>query len=291
MTDVLDAMFGSVAVGACAGVACLVLAGRSAAMRRRLGAICPLSRPSPGTRTAPASDACPTSRAPWAPLTLLATRFSSRGRESASPQPDGANTARSLLAGSGTTLAGLLCFGAKDTLAMLGWLLVGAAVGAVVNRRERAAIGAERSRLTAAQAPLAADLFAACVTAGARPAEAAASVARVLDGDIARHFGAVAAALRLGVEPMEAWRPLASDAATEPLARALGRGCRTGAPLAEIASLVAVDLRAARRDAARIATRQAGTRAMAPLGGCFLPAFVLLAVVPMIAGLVSRLPL
>lgn len=261
MSDWWPTAAGWSAAAVCLGAAGLTTAGHVAPVRRRLAAVRP-------------------------PLAGRPRRWSAPARVRIDPA-----ASRPPLVGCATTLAGLLCFGAGGVTGTCGWALVGVVVTLVVARRARVLAAADRSRLAASQAPLAADLFAACVAAGAHPAEAAASVSRVLDGDLARRFGTVAAGLRLGVDPVEAWRPLAAEAATEPLARALGRGCRTGAPLGEVASVLADDLRGARRAVARRATRQAGVRAMAPLGGCFLPAFVLLAVVPMIAGLVSRLPL
>jgi hypothetical protein len=49
------------------------------------------------------------------------------------------------------------------------------------------------------------------------------------------------------------------------------------------------DLRAGRRAAVEERVRRIEVRAAVPLGACLLPAFVLLAVVPLVAGSVSSL--
>lgn len=76
-------------------------------------------------------------------------------------------------------------------------------------------------------------------------------------------------------------------------ARTLGTGGRPGdvdgAALAPSLSRLARDQRRVARSAAAARARAAGIRALAPLGLCFLPAFILLGVVPAIAGIASTL--
>jgi pilus assembly protein TadC len=68
------------------------------------------------------------------------------------------------------------------------------------------------------------------------------------------------------------------------LVRVVARASRTGAPMAESVRLLAADeAERARWDALERA-RRAGVQAVGPLAACFLPAFVLLGVVPMIVG-------
>ena len=52
---------------------------------------------------------------------------------------------------------------------------------------------------------------------------------------------------------------------------------------------MAADVRAEYRSAAEQAARRVGVLAVAPLGLCFLPAFVLLGVVPVVVGLAGPL--
>jgi pilus assembly protein TadC len=51
---------------------------------------------------------------------------------------------------------------------------------------------------------------------------------------------------------------------------------------------VAEDLRATRRAALDQAAKAVGVKAVAPLGLCFLPAFMLLGIVPLVASLIAR---
>ena len=55
-----------------------------------------------------------------------------------------------------------------------------------------------------------------------------------------------------------------------------------------LAGALAVDLRAAARTATDAEVRRAGVRILAPLGLCFLPAFVCLGVVPLVIGLAGN---
>ena len=89
-------------------------------------------------------------------------------------------------------------------------------------------------------------------------------------------------AFRLGAAGMEAWGPVHADDPLAPLARAFVRSGTTGAPLAETVAAVADEQRRAARWSAEAAARRAGVLAVGPLAVCFLPAFVLIGVVPVI---------
>jgi hypothetical protein len=69
----------------------------------------------------------------------------------------------------------------------------------------------------------------------------------------------------------------------------LSRAAEGGAPVAAAVSRLAADARADARARGEQAARRVGVLAVAPLGLCFLPAFVLLGVVPVIAGLAGPL--
>ncbi len=111
------------------------------------------------------------------------------------------------------------------------------------------------------------------------------AVSRALPGAVADRLQPVAAALSLGAPPEQAWAGLRSDAALRPLSIALGRAATSGAPPVDSLRGLAAELRVRQRLAATEAARTAGVRAVAPLGLCFLPAFVLLGVVPTVVGL------
>jgi hypothetical protein len=71
--------------------------------------------------------------------------------------------------------------------------------------------------------------------------------------------------------------------------RALARATTTGAPLAAGVRELAAEMRERARWAALEQARRAGVRAVGPLAACFLPAFVLLGVVPVVAGVAASL--
>jgi len=169
---------------------------------------------------------------------------------------------------------------------------VGVAVAAdqLLGRLEPRAARLRRQRM-AADAPVAADLLAACLLAGSPPANAAAAVADALGGPVGEELRGVVSALRLGADPVLAWAALGGVPALSQLGRGLARALDSGAPLADSVARLADDQRAALRWAAEEEARKVGVRAAAPLGVCFLPAFVLVGVVPLVAGAARALVL
>lgn len=145
-----------------------------------------------------------------------------------------------------------------------------------------------RARLVA-DLPVAVDLLAACLRGGAPWHDAVAAVADAVGGPLGDELRAVSVQIRLGADPAGAWLALAEEPMLAPLARTAVRAASTGAALAPSLSRLARDQRRVARSAAAARARAAGIRALAPLGLCFLPAFVLLGVVPAIAGIASTI--
>ncbi|MGW3358062.1 type II secretion system F family protein [Streptomyces bungoensis] len=137
----------------------------------------------------------------------------------------------------------------------------------------------------ARQLPLAADLLAACIAAGAGPVIAAHAVGEALGGPVGEALARGAAEVRLGGEPGDAWRRLAGLPGAGPLARLLERADESGLPAAGPVARLASDARAewARTAAAR--ARRAAVLVSAPVGLCFLPAFIAIGVLPVVIGL------
>ncbi len=151
-----------------------------------------------------------------------------------------------------------------------------------------------QARLEAAQLardlPLALDLLAACLSGGAPLATSVRAVAEAMPGPCGRRFGRVAAGLAVGSPPAEAWAALSvDDPVGASAARALARAGEGGAPVAAAVSRIASDARLQAAGRATEAARRAGVLAVGPLGLCFLPAFVLLGVVPAVVGLATPL--
>jgi pilus assembly protein TadC len=135
--------------------------------------------------------------------------------------------------------------------------------------------------------PAAADLLAACLTGGASPSEALDLVATVSPDPLSGRLRSAAASMRLGADTVQAWGPVAPDEPLGPLTRAFARSMTTGAPLATTVAMLAAELRRDRRFAAEAAARRAGVLAVGPLMVCFLPAFVLIGVVPVVVGVAT----
>jgi pilus assembly protein TadC len=135
--------------------------------------------------------------------------------------------------------------------------------------------------------PLALDLAAAALRCGRDVAGALRLAAGPLDGRVRDRWQRVAALLDLGADPVEAWTALAADPVLAPVAAAACRSATSGARLAGAFAQLAVELRAQQRAAALARAHRAGVVAMAPLGLCFLPAFVCLGIVPTVAGIAA----
>jgi Flp pilus assembly protein TadB len=133
--------------------------------------------------------------------------------------------------------------------------------------------------------PLALDLIAAAVRAGQPVSAALLLAAPVADERCGAALVRVARLLALGADPAEAWASLAQDPLLRDLARAARRSATSGIRLAAAFEQTAVDLRAARRATAQARASRAGAFATVPLGLCFLPAFVCLAIVPVVVGI------
>jgi hypothetical protein len=139
------------------------------------------------------------------------------------------------------------------------------------------------------QLPLAADLLAACIAAGAGPREAAEAVGESLGGPVGERLASTAAELRLGGEPAEVWGRLGTIPGAASLARCLERAGATGAPAAEPVSRLAEGLRAERSRGAVARGHRAQVLITAPVGLCFLPAFLAVGVAPVVIGLAEGL--
>ncbi|MEU5917412.1 type II secretion system F family protein [Streptomyces sp. NPDC047141] len=180
----------------------------------------------------------------------------------------------------------------------VGWVLFGAvgglcagplvAAGAKVRaaRRVTAPVGDEEA---VRHLPLAADLLAACAASGAGPGEAAEAVGRSLGGPLGDRLRRTAAELRLGGEPAEVWGRFGAIPGAEGLARCMERAGSSGAPAAEAVARHAAALRAGRARAAAAGARRAQVLISAPVGLCFLPAFLAVGVAPVVIGLATGL--
>ncbi|MEU9137120.1 type II secretion system F family protein [Streptomyces sp. NPDC048404] len=182
-----------------------------------------------------------------------------------------------------------------------GWVLIGGVVGVLVGlaagfgvrwwlRRRNPAPAEEYDMASVArQLPLAADLVGACIAAGASPVAAAHAVGEALGGPVGERLARGAAEVRLGGEPVDAWRRLASLPGAQGLARLLERAGESGVPAAVPVGRLAAEARAEWARTATARARRAAVMVTAPVGLCFLPAFLAIGVLPVVIGLAGGL--
>jgi len=175
-----------------------------------------------------------------------------------------------------------------------GWVglvagaLVGLGVARVVRKLPSPAVGRERDA-AAAELPYAVDLLAAVLRSGAPLDGAVAAVATAVGGPLGKRLGEVGRALRLGVVGEAGWQALADVPGAEGFVPAAVRAADSGAALAAACGRCAAELRERREARAEAAAQRAGVWIVLPLGFCFLPAFVLVGVVPIVLGVLDDL--
>jgi hypothetical protein len=180
---------------------------------------------------------------------------------------------------------------------VVGWAVGGAVSGAVAAgvaalaglgaRRAVAGHAAEREEGGAELAGCW-ELLAACLEAGLPVAGAVLATATPLSGAAGHGLRRVAGLLELGADPVDAWRTVEHRPALAAFARAAARSAGTGAALACVARTEAGRLRAALSDTAQARAQRAAVLITGPLGLCFLPAFLVLGVAPVVIGLASE---
>ena len=155
-------------------------------------------------------------------------------------------------------------------------------------RMEPPAVRRRREQLTAS-VPHVVDLMAACLVVGLSPAAAVEQITAAVDPPVREELAALAARLRLGVDPVTVWRDLAGHPQLGGLGRSIARAVDSGASVADAMQRLAEDLRRRTRADVETRARAVGVKAALPLGICLLPAFVLVGVVPLVAGSVPVL--
>ncbi|MFD1937170.1 type II secretion system F family protein [Nonomuraea mangrovi] len=191
---------------------------------------------------------------------------------------------RAVMSGCGIAVIVALLLGGLS--GVMAGLVVGSAATVLVHRKAAHQSRGDRERI-AADLPFATDLMVACLQAG-QPVSAATEIAAAaVGGPLGQRLAWVSGQLRLGADPEPAWMVLAREPSMGPLARAMSRAAQSGAPIADVLTRLADDARQASRTACLAAARKVGVQAVAPLGLCFLPAFVLLGIIPVVAGLAT----
>jgi len=137
------------------------------------------------------------------------------------------------------------------------------------------------------QAPLVVDLVAACLASGAPLLDAVEAAGAAVGPPASVVLTDASTAMRLGADPRQVWAAVGEAECLDGLARAVRRSHDTGAPLAGLLPRAAAAARGRSRTRAQARVRTAAVRLTAPLGLAFLPSFVLLGVVPVVASWVG----
>ncbi|KYH42882.1 hypothetical protein AZH51_00445 [Branchiibius sp. NY16-3462-2] len=125
------------------------------------------------------------------------------------------------------------------------------------------------------------DLLALALTSGSPLTNALSAVADQSTPVVASQLRQVTAALQWGVDEAKAWQGL--PAVWRPAADALALAARVGMPAAGLLREAAATIRRDERQALHERTARLGVLIVLPLGGCFLPAFATLTVLPVVA--------
>ena len=128
------------------------------------------------------------------------------------------------------------------------------------------------------------DVFAACLSGGMSVSAAAAATAPSAPDRLAAVLRRAAALLALGADPDAAWSAQPGED-SHALARLARRSASSGSALAQGVAELAEQSRQDAGHAASAAAERASVLIAGPLGLCFLPAFVCLGIVPVVAGL------
>jgi pilus assembly protein TadC len=131
------------------------------------------------------------------------------------------------------------------------------------------------------------DVLAACLRSGMAVSTAASATAASAPAALARVLNRAADLLALGAEGETAWtsRDGRADEHAEALLRLARRSASSGAALAQGVAELADQSRRDAADAATAAAERSSVLIAGPLGLCYLPAFVCLGIVPVVAGL------
>lgn len=168
-------------------------------------------------------------------------------------------------------------------LAPLVGVVVVVALGRVEPRAAR-----QRRQVLVLQTPQALELMASCLAAGLPVRGACGVVVDAFDGPVAEDLGRVRSSTDLGVSDADAWLQLADHHQLGPAAADLARSVESGTLLVDTLRHHAVQARGRRGAALQVVARSVGVRSVLPLMTCFIPAFLLLGVVPTVASALAR---
>lgn len=168
---------------------------------------------------------------------------------------------------------------------LLSWLVmpVAALVGVVVLGRLEPGRSRQRRQRLILDLPHALELLSASLAAGLPLRLATAAVADACDGPVAEDLGQVLTRVELGVGDADAWLTLRDHPQWGTAAVDLARSVESGTMMVEVLVHHAREARGRRRASMEVAAKAVGVRSVLPLMTCFLPAFLLVGVIPTVA--------
>ena len=170
---------------------------------------------------------------------------------------------------------------AAAAVAVASYLVLGQLVSGEATKRNTELVAA---------LPQVCDLLAVCLEAGLPLRRAVAVIGEVVEGPMRGVLAQLAARVNLGADEADAWAEVAAQEPTlASLCREVARTLGSGMGLARTMRALGADARREALAAKEVRAKRVGVRSVLPLMVCFLPAFLLLGVVPIIGGVASHL--
>ncbi len=133
------------------------------------------------------------------------------------------------------------------------------------------------------QLPTTLDLLAAVLEAGTPMREALRLVVEFSSSVISADLAKVQAQIQVGISDVESWRTLSGDEIWGDVAADIARSAQFGTPVAQILRIHSETLRQEAREQGLAEAKAVGVKSALPLICCFLPAFILVGVIPILA--------
>jgi Flp pilus assembly protein TadB len=195
---------------------------------------------------------------------------------------------RVLVAVAGAGSVGLALRSLDEAFEVLGWLAIPvlALLGVTVLGRLEPAAARRRQEQLVLELPQALELLSACLAAGMPLRGATSAVAATFVGPVAEDLGRVLSLIALGTSDADAWRTLTTQPQWAAAAIDLARSVESGTMMVDVLVHHARAAREFRRATLEIRAKSVGVRSVLPLMTCFLPAFMLVGIIPTVASAV-----
>ena len=203
------------------------------------------------------------------------------------PRPDALRPRLRLTVGAGAGLVGYLLAEPLGPLAVVIGGVVLATTTVVLGHLEPPSV--QRARDQRIQdLPEALDLLGSCLASGLPLRRAVREVAAVTTGPVGEDLKHVVSLVDVGVGERPAWLTVAKRSEWAATARDIARAADSGTGLQDVLVHHALRARKQAQAARQQRARTLGVRSVWPLMLCFLPAFVVLGIVPTVGSMVTR---